>query len=27
MEYLTSTTITELAGVEEKHRKPTQVKG
>jgi Rrf2 family iron-sulfur cluster assembly transcriptional regulator len=27
MEYLTSTTITELAGVEEKHRKATQVKG
>ncbi len=27
MEYLTSTTITELAGVEEKHRKSTQVKG
>ena len=27
MEYLTSTTITELAGVEEKHRKDTRVKG
>jgi Rrf2 family protein len=27
MEYLTSTTITELAGVEEKHRKDAQVKG